>query len=146
MDHDLQELLSHPKIANEKKVILLEDALSDKISHDLLGGLLVLIVHKGRQAHIPEILEEVLEMVDAYEGKVKAYISSSDALSDEQKSGVVTELAKQTGKEIIPLYEVDETLIGGLVIRIGDRIVDNSIKGHLHLLSRELLETKINIS
>lgn len=144
LDHDLQEMLTHPKIALEKKYAFLEEALDGKISDELLG-LLILVIRKRRQSHIPEILEQALELVDAYEGKVKAFISSPDALSDQQKDMIVTELSKQTDKEIIPVYEVDASLIGGLVVRIGDRIMDNSIKGHLHTLSRQLLETKINI-
>lgn len=142
MEDDLRDLLTHPKISVEQKIDLLEEALSDKISHDLLG-LLVLIVEKGRQLYINDILEEVLELIDAYEGKVKAYITSPNPLSDAHKDNIISELAKQTGKEIIPIYKVKPAIIGGLIIRIGDRIVDNSIKGHLHTLSRELLETKI---
>lgn len=145
LEDDLIDILSHPKISVEQKIALLENALSDNVSKDLLG-LLVLIVKKGRQHYISDILEEVIELTNEYEGKVKAYITSSNPLSDEHQSRIIKELAKQTNKEIIPVYEIDPSIIGGLVIRIGDRIVDNSIKGHLHGLSRELLETRINIS
>ncbi|PKM53005.1 MAG: hypothetical protein CVV00_14500 [Firmicutes bacterium HGW-Firmicutes-5] len=56
------------------------------------------------------------------------------------------QLEKSTDKKIIPEYRIDKTLIGGLFIRIGDRVIDNSIKGHMHSMSKKLLETKINFS
>jgi F-type H+-transporting ATPase subunit delta len=141
---ELEEFLGHPKIPQAEKIKVLEESLTDKISHDLLG-LLVLIVQKGRYLDIDDILQEVLEQIDVHHGRVKAYISSADALTHDQKDKIVHQLAKQAHKEIIPIYEIDESLIGGLVIRIGDRIVDNSIKGHLHTLSRDLLATKIEL-
>ena len=140
---DLTDFLGHPKVSLDQKIEVLESSLSDIISHDLLG-LLVLVVKKGRYAEIDAIFDETLELIDAYRGRAKAYITSADELQVDQKSKLIHELSTLTRKEIIPLYEIDESLIGGLVIRIGDRIVDNSIKGHLHKLSRELLETKID--
>ncbi len=144
-DPELRDFLTQPKIPIGEKISVLENALGDKISHDLMG-LLVLVMNKGRQDQISPILEEVLDLIDDYNGRVKAYISSAEALSDKQKTETLSQLASLTKKEIIPSYEVDPTLIGGLVIRIGDRIVDNSIKGHLHSMSRQLLETQISIS
>jgi len=142
-DKDLKEILSHPKIGTEQKVALLEEALTDRISQDLLG-LLVVVIIKGRQGYITDILEKVIEMIDTYEGKVKAYITSANPLTATQKTRIVTKLHAQTGQIIMPIYEVDTSLIAGLVIRLGDRIVDNSIKGQMHILSKELLKTKIN--
>lgn len=141
-DRELVDFLSHPKIALHEKIELLETSLTGRIGHDLLG-LLILVVKKNRYDHIADILEEVVELIDVHHGRVKAYISSPDALSVENKSSIIHELAALTHKEILPIYEVDPSLIGGLVIRIGDRIVDNSIKGHLHSLSKQMLQTKI---
>lgn len=139
---ELEEFLGHPKIPQAEKITVLEEALSKKISHDLLG-LLVLVVKKGRYLDIEDIFNETLELIDVHHGRVKAFISSADELDYNQKDKLVHRLAKLADKEIIPIYEVDDSLIGGLVIRIGDRIVDSSIKGHLHSLSRQLLATKI---
>lgn len=142
---ELEDFLGHPKISQSDKIGVLEESLKDRVSKDLLG-LLVLIVKKGRHYEIDQILGEVLERIDVDRGRIKAYISSADELSVAQKDRIVHELANQAHKEIIPLYDVDPSLIGGLVIRIGDRIVDNSIKGRMHTLSRELLATKIELN
>lgn len=145
LEEDFKAILSHPKVAMKEKIKLVEDIFTDRISKNLVG-LFVLVIRKGRQASISDILSEVLVLIDTYQGKMKAYISSPNTLSDEQKKTIEDQLQSMTKKEIIPIYDIDESLIGGLIIRIGDRIVDNSIKGHLHTLSRELLETKMTIS
>ena len=140
---NLSEFLGHPKISLEEKIGVLESSLTGKVSHDLLG-LLVLVVKKGRYYEIDDIFQETLDLIDEERGRVKAYISSADELHVDEKSKIIHQLSGLTGKDIIPVYEVDESLIAGLVIRIGDRIVDNSIKGHMHSMSREMLATKIN--
>lgn len=145
LDKELIEFLSHPKIPLSDKIKMLEEALSERVGQDLLG-LLVLILKKNRQHYISEILTEVLDMIDTYQGKVKAYIESVDELSTEKKKQIIDQLEKSTDKKIIPEYRIDKTLIGGLFIRIGDRVIDNSIKGHMHSMSKKLLETKINFS
>ncbi len=143
LDLDLEEFLGHPKIPMAEKIKVLETSLSGKVSHDLLG-LLVLVVKKGRYYHMNEIFEEVLDLIDGYRGRVKAYIASADQLTVDQKSKIVHQLAAEAHKTVIPIYEIDPSLIGGLVMRIGDRIVDNSIKGHMHSMSRQMLATKID--
>ncbi len=139
---DLKDFLGNPKVPMTEKVTVLESSLSDKISHDLMG-LLVLLVEKGRYQEMDKIFEEVLELIDVHHGRVKAYVTSADVLTEDQKFKLIHQLAKETKKEVIPIYEIDESLIGGLIIRIGDRIVDNSIKGHMHSLSKVLMATKI---
>jgi F-type H+-transporting ATPase subunit delta len=111
-DPELRDFLTQPKIPANEKISLLESVLSDKVGHDILG-LLVLVINKGRQDHISQILEEVLDLIDAHNGRVKAYISSAEALSDKQKTETLSQLASLTKKVIIPSYEVDPTLIGG---------------------------------
>lgn len=142
-DLGLEEFLGHPKVSMAEKIKVLESSLTGKVSHDLLG-LLVLVVRKGRYYYVDEIFEEALDLIDAYRGRVKAYIGSADELTVDQKSKIVHQLAAESHKTIIPIYEVDPSLIGGLVLRIGDRIVDNSIKGHMHSMSRKMLATKID--
>lgn len=139
-DGEIIEFLNHPKVSTEEKIELIETSLKDTIGHDLMG-LLVLVLQKGRQSHIGKILDATLALIDEYMGKVKAYITSAEPLTEQQGQGIKEHLAKLTGKDIIPVYSVDTAIIGGLVIRIGDRIVDNSVKGHMHTMSRILLES-----
>ena len=78
----------------------------------------------------------------------KSYVVSSSttavSLSDEQKKQLVVRLEETTKYESFEMnYQVDETLIGGMVIRIGDRVVDSSIKTKLYEMSRELRNIQV---
>lgn len=144
LDKEIMEFLTHPKVSVDQKVSLLEESLSDKISKDMMG-LIVLVVKKNRQNVLPAILDETMALIDEDQGKAKAYITSAESLSEDQKKKIVAQLEKLANKEIIPVYDVDPSLIGGVVIRIGDRIVDNSIKGRLHSMSKTLLESQMTL-
>ena len=144
MDAEVMDFLTHPKVSLNDKIDLVEKTLTDRISKDLLG-LIVLVIKKSRQNVLPQIFDETLALIDEAQGKAKAYISSAEVLSAAQSSKIVEELANLAKKEIIPVYDVDPSLLGGLVIRIGDRIVDNSIKGRLHTLSKSLLESQMTL-
>jgi F-type H+-transporting ATPase subunit delta len=143
-NHQLMELLLHPKVSAGDKIQLIEKALGGQTSHDLMG-LVVLTIKKGRQGNLPAILEYCLEEIAKAEGIDKAVVASAETLGTKQMDAVENRLSELTGRKVKPEYQVDESLIGGLFIRIGDRIVDNTIKGKMHHLSRELLTTKLHI-
>ncbi|TCK87903.1 F-type H+-transporting ATPase subunit delta [Natranaerovirga hydrolytica] len=130
-------LLNHPKISKEDKISILEKTFSEKISANFLG-LLVIVVKKDRYSYIVEIIRELLNAIKEEKGIVAAHISSAKNLSDAQKEKVEQRLKELTQKSIEPVYVVESSLIGGLKIRIGDRIVDNSIKGKIDLMAKEL--------
>lgn len=136
---DFVDLLNHPKIVIEEKIKLVESIFKNKINDDLLG-LMVLTINKRRQNHLIEIFDYCLEQFDEYNGILKAFITSADVLSTQQKDNIKARLEELTKKTVITEYQSDQSLIGGLIIRIGDRIVDNSIKGKLNSMSRVLFE------
>lgn len=138
------EVINHPKISLDEKIKLTESILEGKVSHDLLG-LIILVLQKGRQNALTAIFQYCLDAISEFEGFVKALITSSHMLGSEQKQAIEKHLSQMTNKKIDAQYKVDLSLIGGLTIRIGDKIVDNSIKGKIHQMSRELLNTKLNI-
>lgn len=143
-NHQLMELLLHPKVSAGDKIQLIENALAGRTSHDLMG-LIVLTIKKGRQGNLAAIFEYCLGEIAKAEGIDKAVVASAQALDAKQMDAIENRLSEMTGRKVKPAYEVDASLIGGLFIRIGDRIVDNTIKGKLHHLSRELLTTKLHI-
>ena len=138
---DNQELivfLNHPKINKEEKVKTLEDIFSRFVSREMTG-FLVTVVNKDRSNELLDILEYFLEKVREYKKIGKAYVTTPMELSDSSKAKVKSKLLATTDyKEFDMIYSVDESLIGGMVIRIGDRVVDSSIKTKLSELSRNL--------
>ncbi|WP_455716983.1 F0F1 ATP synthase subunit delta [Anaerosporobacter sp.] len=135
---DLLKLLSHPKINKEEKISVIENIFKGRVS-DSLVGFLVIIVQKDRYNDLNGIFEYFIAKVREYKNIGVASVTSAVELTEEQKKQIEQKLLQTTKYSQFELtYYVDKTLIGGLVIRIGDRVVDSSIKTKLQLLAKDL--------
>ncbi len=136
-EEEFLKLLNHPKVGMANKIKMVEDTFGKHVSKEILG-LFVIVIRKGRGHNLLDILEYCLEEIDHYNGIAKAYVESARALSQEQVGAIKDKLEASTMKKIIMHVSVNEDLIGGLVIRIGDRIVDDSIKGKITAITKDL--------
>lgn len=137
------KLLNHPKIPVEEKISLLEAAFKDKASNQLVG-LLTTTVEKGRFAEVEDILEYFETQVLEYKKIGIAYVTSAVALNDAEKANVEKRLLETTSYETVRIqYNVDASLIGGIVIKIGDRVVDSSIRTKLNNMAKELSKIQL---
>ena len=137
------KLLNHPKIPVEEKVALLEEAFKGKASNQLVG-LLTATVEKGRFAEIENILAYFESKVLEYKKIGIAHVTSASALTDQQKEEVQKRLLETTSYESKQTeYQVDASLIGGIVIQIGDRVVDGSIRTQLGNMAKELSKIQL---
>lgn len=140
---DFGKLMNHPKILKEDKLKVLEEVFKGRISPELLG-FLYLIVSKDRYSDIDSILDYFIDEVKKLKGIGIAYVTTAIDLSEVKKKEVEAKLLATTSfKKMEMHYQVDEDLIGGMVIRIGDRVVDSSVKNKLFELQRELLKVQI---
>ncbi len=140
---EFSDLMNHPKIVKEEKLQVIETVFKGRIS-DELTGFIRLVVEKGRYGQIREILQYFLDAVKQLKGIGVAYVSSPIALKEEQKKQVEKKLLETTAfKEMEMHYQVKEDLIGGLVIRIGDRVVDSSIRTKLNELTKQLMKIQL---
>lgn len=137
------KLLNHPKIPVEEKISLLEKAFKGKAS-DQLVGFLTTIVEKGRFAEVKEILIYFENEVREYKKIGTAFITSAVPLTQAEKASVEKKLLETTSYESFRMnYEVDNSLIGGMVIKIGDRVVDSSIRTKLGNMAKELSKIQL---
>ena len=135
---DLAQFLNHPQIIKEEKKKVVEAIFSGKLSDGLLG-FLVTVIEKGRQNDMIPICDYFTDRVKAYKKIGVVKVTSALPLSEDQKKRVEERLLETTGFVSLETeYAVDESLLGGLVIRIGDRVVDSSIKTRLYELKKEL--------
>ena len=149
---ELFKLMSHPKIVKEEKVKIVEDIFAEKISAEFVG-LLRLIVEKGHFAKVDTVLDYFIlvsvfdhftECVKEYKNIGTAYVTSAMELSEAQKAAVEKRLLETTKYVKFEMhYAVDSALIGGMVIRIGDRVVDSSVRTKLNDLTRELSKIQL---
>ena len=142
-NEDFSRLMNHPKIMKEDKVKIVEETFATKIPKEMVG-LMTIMVEKGRANEMISVFEHFILLVKEEKKIGKADVTTAVALSDEQKEKVERKLIETTKYETFEMcYHVDKSLIGGMVIRIGDRIVDSSIKTKLYDLSRELRNIQV---
>lgn len=140
---DFEKLMCHPEIPGEEKVRIMENVFHGRISESLLG-FLVLVLKKERYRELSDIFSCFTELVKESRGIGVAHVTTGAALSQAQKDRTRQRLLETTSfREMEMHYSVDETLIGGMVIRIGDRVVDSSIKTKLEDLTRQLYQIQL---
>ena len=144
-NQDLGRIMSHPNVSKEERVALIEDIFKGRTS-DEVTGLLHMLAEKGRYADVDDVLLYFLNRVREYKNIGSAYVTSAMELSDAQKKAVEKRLLETTKYVEFEIhYSVDADLIGGMVIRIGDRVVDSSIKTKLYDLTRELSNIQLKV-
>lgn len=140
---ELGKLLNHPKIEKEEKEQVIKNIFEQFVSKDMTG-LLKIMVSKDRQNNIVDTLKAFQNRVKEYKKIGIVYVSTARALTDEQKEKLVAKLLATTNYvELEMTYTVDESLIGGMVIRIGDRVVDSSIKHKIDELAKDLRKIQL---
>ena len=140
---DLFKLLAHPQITKEEKVKVIENVLKGRVS-DEITGFLTIIVTKERNKEIPEILEYFIDRVKEDKGIGKSYVTTAIPLDEIRKAQIKEKLIATTSyKEMEMEFDVDESLIAGMTIRIGDRVVDSSVSSKLSDLTRQLYKIQL---
>ncbi|KJS15132.1 MAG: ATP synthase F0F1 subunit delta [Peptococcaceae bacterium BRH_c4b] len=136
-DRDLQKILYHPRITAEEKKDLLKVLFEGKIS-EVTFEFLKLLVERQREQFLPDIVEYFVNKANYDRNITAAGISSAIELTAGEKKDIETMLAKITGKKVVTEYSVDLALIGGVVVRIGDRVIDGSIRTRLEAMREHL--------
>ena len=140
---ELFKLMTHPKIVKEEKIKIIEDIFAGKVSKELVG-LLRMIVDKDHFEEADAVLSYFIDCVKEHKNIGTAYVTSAMELSGAQKAAVEKRLLETTRYVKFEMhYAVDSELIGGMVIRIGDRVVDSSVRTKLYDLTRELSKIQL---
>lgn len=143
LNSDFYKLLNHPKISKEEKIQVVENVFKGRIS-DEVTGFLTLIISKERYKELDAILEYFISRVKEEKGIGTAYVTTAVTLNEIQKAQVKEKLLSTTQyNEMEMFYTTDESLIGGMVIRIKDRVVDSSIKTKLSEIKKQLYKIQI---
>ncbi len=137
------KFLTHPRISVQEKVKTTEEIFTGKIDRQLLG-FLGIIISKGRCDSMLEILEYFLDRVKEFKGIGVAYVTTPFELNEDRKDAVCKKLLATTSyKQMEMHYSINADLLGGMQIRIGDRVVDSSIQTKLNQLQRDLLKVQV---
>ena len=139
---DFMAVLQDHKVTRENKISIVENIFTDKVSAPIVG-LLVLLVNKGRQAEILNVLEAFLDMVKAESGIIKAVVTSAIPLKEAQLTALKEKLEASTKSKIELETIVDSSIIAGLIVRVGDKVVDASYRGEMQTLKKQLSKLKL---
>ena len=128
--------LRDPSVPMKQRVEALSSAL--KAEPDLVRSLLVLLLEGDRIALVPQIALAFGDLVDRREGIAKARITTAVPLDEAVRRELVRRLERESGRKLRATFAVDQALIGGAKVQIGDHLIDSSVRAKLTALGRQL--------
>ncbi|WP_449538059.1 F0F1 ATP synthase subunit delta [Ferdinandcohnia sp. Marseille-Q9671] len=135
---DFQTVLNNPKLSVDKKKAIVEAAFTG-FSQTTLNTL-YLLIDRHREEIIADVADEFVALANDKRGIADATVYSVRALSEAEEAGISSVFAKKVGKTSLRIHNVvDPSLIGGVKLRIGNRIYDGTVKGKLERIERELI-------
>jgi F-type H+-transporting ATPase subunit delta len=134
----LRLFLESPKVSAEKKSEVIGKAFSDRMPRLMLRFLQSVVMHR-RQMLIPEIAREYMDLVDEKEGRIHARVTVSREADAETQGMIAAQLSRMFAKDVIPHYTVDPSIMGGVIVNIGDTVLDGSVRKRLSSLRRRML-------
>ena len=136
-------LLKHPGIPKQEKLQVMEHVFRGRVS-DELESFLEIVVSKERYGDLNDIFGYYIARVKEEQKIGVAYVETAVELTEGQKNAVETKLLETSGyREMEMNYSVNPAIIGGMVVRINDRVVDSSIRTKLDGLTKQLLQIQL---
>jgi F-type H+-transporting ATPase subunit delta len=138
---ELRAVLDDPRIV-EEQVLNLVDALARRLALGTVAkNALGVLVQRRRMKALPDIVARLVSLTDERTGVVRATVTSAAPLAEPQAKQLTEELERLTGKRVLLERRCDPSLLGGLVTRVGDHVVDASLRGRFDEIERRLIET-----
>lgn len=134
----LRRFLAAPQISGEQKIAVIGKALGDKAPAMFVRFLQKLVTNR-RQTLIPEIATEYGNLLDAAEGRVHARVTVARAASDADTAAIAAALSKALKKDVVPHVAVDERILGGVIVKFGDTVMDGSVRKRLETLRNRMV-------
>ena len=141
----LSYLLREPKIPAKRKETVLRQNLADRVLPTSLN-LALLVVQRELVEIMPNIARELEQLVLDYKNQAKAEVTTARSMDDAQLAEVKQALERRTGKTILISTKVQPDILGGVVARVGDQVIDGSIRTRLSMLRQQLLRGVANDS
>ena len=137
-DRRLRMFLESPRVSAQQKNEILRKAYEGQLPRTFVRFLQALVNHR-RQMLIPVIAREYHNLVDQVEGRVHASVTVAREADANDRELVTTQLSRVLGKQVVPHFYVNPAIIGGLVVRVGDTVLDGSVRRRLASLKSRML-------
>ncbi len=140
-NHELISFLKDPKITEEGKRKAVAELLGTQVSH-LVHFQIGLAIEQGRAPLLPAIIDQFFSLTSESRKKITAKVTTAIPLSDSATQKMEATLSELVGEAVFLKMSVDPDILGGIMVHLGDRIIDGSLKGQLDQL-REGISRKI---
>ena len=134
---ELRQLLENPELDPQQKAQVLGEITSG--ADELVRNFLLLVSEKGRAGELEEIYRELDALVAAEAKRLTVELTTAHELTDDEAASIVAQIERSSGRDVEATRTVDPHLLGGIVLRIGSRRVDASVRGRLNRLRQELV-------
>jgi F-type H+-transporting ATPase subunit delta len=138
-NHQLKFILGEPNVRMERKEAIVRDLLGEKVQPEALSFALVL-TERNLVGLAPRIRDEFERLYDEQKGQTPALVTTAVPLDDATRARIVATLQAQTGKRILLEERVDPSILGGAIIRVGDTLMDGSIRQRLAILRQQIAQ------
>ena len=134
---EMQDFLARPGVRGDAKIAALKK-LAGRVPREI-DALLALLARRNKLVLLPLIHEETEAIVKERSGEIEAEVTAAVKLSKQQQERLAAALARMTGRKVTLHVRVDPSILGGLVVRIGDRVLDASLRARIEAMRRALL-------
>lgn len=141
-NESLQAFLENPKVTKAQKQEIFEKGIKESINQ-FTYDFIMLLIDKGRIAQLKNSLNQFITLSNIAKGLLDVQVTSASELSPEQKESLKSQLEKATGKTIEIENIIDPLIIGGLIIKIGNNVIDGSLRNQINKIRESLLKAQV---
>jgi F-type H+-transporting ATPase subunit delta len=133
----LRAFLESPRVSTPEKNRIIGKAFQDTLPRNFVRFLQALVTHR-RQMLLPQIAAEYASLVDEVEGRVHATVQIARETDEAGRQMIADRLSAAIGKEVVPHFSVNPSILGGVIVRVGDRVMNGSVQRRLTRLKAKL--------
>lgn len=130
-------LFTSPRVDREHKERIVREAFAGRLGEEVLG-LLVVLVRKGREPIYDNIVDQFVRFKDIEEKRLHVHVQSARPLDAEARAALEAAVAESSGQTVVLHERTDPALLAGLVVRVGDAVLDGSLRSRLRGLAGKL--------
>lgn len=139
---ELNMLLTHPKVTAAEKKGILNELFAGKVSETTLS-FLNLLLERGREDELNDIAKQFTELSNEARGFADATVITAKPLTEAELEKVAEQFGQKVNKKLRVATKIDPSIIGGIIVRIGDRLYDGSIKGKLARFTQQIKQAQV---
>ena len=139
-DQTLRTFLESPNLSASQKIDILEKALGRKVPR-LFLRFVETVIQKRRQMLIPEIASEYQTLLDVAENRLHANVTVAREPAQPEREALARQLSRLFGKRVVPHITTNPAILGGLIVKVGDTVMDGSVRRRLSILKQRMLST-----